>query len=139
MMIAARARLLLALPLLLFPIVGCDSTTGLDEMSLVSTWDGVGSLQTIDAGRGLKLLIGAHAGGTISGSWTKSEGSGQGSGSIAGVATEDDEIRLTLQGFLGDDPTFAGWLTDQHRMSGTMNAVDLDGSAVFRRRSVGLP
>ena len=55
------------------------------------------------------------------------------------VATEDDEIRLTLQGFLGDDLTFAGRLTDQHRMSGTMNAVDLDGSAVFPRRSVGLP
>ena len=62
MMIAGRPSLLLALPLLLFPIVGCDSTTGLDEMSLVSTWDGVGSLQTIDAGRGLKLLIGTHAG-----------------------------------------------------------------------------
>ncbi len=117
---------------------GCDSTTSLDEVSLVGTWNGVGSLQTIEEGQGLTVIIQEHAGGAISGTWTKNMGL-PGAGSITGGVAEADQIQFTLQGYPGTepDPTFRGHLTDQHRMAGSMDEVSLDGSAVFRRRSVG--
>ena len=132
------ASLFLTLLTLLFLTAACDSTTSLDEVSLVGTWDGVGSLQTVETGQGLTLFIQSHGGGSISGTWTKNQGVA-GLGSISSGAAQNEEIRFTLQGYPGDDPTFIGGLTDQHRMSGDMDVAQIDGSAVFRRRSVAAP
>ncbi len=127
--------LLLALPFIVLSTAACDSTTNLEEVSLVGIWDGVGELQTTDAGRGLTLFIESDGGGTVSGSWTRTQDVLH-QGNIVGSATESGGIALTLQFFPGVDPTFEGDLTDQHRMSGEMNVTELEGSAVFRRRSV---
>ena len=118
-------------------VVGCDSTTSLDEVSLVGTWNGVGSLQASDEGQDITVYIESHAGGEISGVWEK-RSSPVGIGSIANGSATNDEISFTLQGFPGvsPDPRFVGHLTDQHRMAGDIAEVDLSGAAVFRRSSV---
>ncbi len=132
------SSLLLTLPLIALVSYGCESNTNLDEVSLVGTWDGVGDLQTTDEGRGLTLFIQTDAGGTVSGTWTRKQDLLY-QGGVSGVTSESGQINLTLRSFPGDDPTFIGELTDQHRMSGSMNVMELDGSAVFRRRSVAQP
>ena len=129
--------LLMAVALIAFAS-GCDSTTNLEEVSLVGTWDGVGELQTTDEGRELTLFIETDAGGRVFGTWTRSQDVLY-QGNISGGTAEGGEISFTLESFPGNDPTFQGELTDQHRMSGTMTAVELEGSAVFRRRSVAQP
>ncbi len=128
------ASFLFALPFLV-AVVGCDSATGLDEVSLVGTWDGVGSLQTNDAGRDLHLFIQSHTGGALTGTWTRTDGASY-LGNITGGSVESGEIHFTLESYPGDDPSFAGRLTDQHRMSGSLDGIDLSGTAVFRRSSV---
>ena len=133
-----RTGLCLVLPALFCGLAGCDSTTALDEVSLIGTWGGVGSLQTSDAGRGLTLEVQSHVGGAISGRWTRRQET-LSQGTVSGEAGQGGAIRFTLGSFPGDDPTFDGRLTDQHRMSGTLDAVEVGGSAVFRRRSVSQP
>ena len=126
-------RLLPAFTLVFLAVSGCDSSLGLDQVSLIGVWDGVGDLQTTDDARGLKLYIQSHEGGVISGQWSTDATPLR---NISGGSAENDEIRFTLQGFPGEDPTFVGQLSQQHRMAGSMEELELSGPAVLLRRSV---
>lgn len=127
-----RTAYLIACSLFALTLSSCDSSTGLDNVSLVGRWDGVGALQLTTNGFGITLSVQSDANGTVSGSWV----SPRGSGNIAAGLVQDGDITFRLTSFPGTDPTFVGRLTDEHRMSGEFDALDLQGAAVFRRASI---
>lgn len=127
-----RFAYLIAVSLFATALASCDSATGLDEVSLVGRWNGVGALQLEDNGYGITLYVQSDANGAVTGNWISSRGSG----TIVEGSNQDGDISFRLSTFPGQDPTFSGRLTDQHRMSGNFDALDLSGPAVFRRSSV---
>ena len=122
--------------ILLVVLASCDSSVDPDE-DLVGTWDGVGALQSSTDGSGITLYIQTHAGGDgpLTGSWRREQAT-LSQGSIADGLVQGGEVTFRLAGFVGTDPTFVGELTSKHRLEGEFEAIALDGSAVFRRRSV---
>lgn len=127
-----RFSYLIAFSLFATTLASCDSATGLDEVSLVGRWNGVGALQLTDNGYGITLYVQSDANGTVTGSWISSRSSG----TIVAGSVQDGDISFRLSSFPGTDPTFVGQLTDQHRMAGDLEGLDLSGPAVFRRSSV---
>ena len=122
--------------ILLVVLASCDSSVDPDE-DLVGTWDGVGALQSSADGSGITLYIQTHAGGDgpLTGSWRREQAT-LSQGSIADGLVQGGEVTFRLAGFVGTDPTFVGELTSKHRLEGDLEDLPLDGSAVFRRRSV---
>lgn len=127
-----RTAYLIVFSLFATTLASCDSSTGLDSVSLVGRWNGVGALQLTDNGYGITLYVQSDANGAVTGTWA----SARGSGNIVGGAVQDGDVTFRLSAFPGPDPTFEGRLTDQHRMSGSLDALSLEGPAVFRRSSI---
>ena len=131
-----RRGFLFALPMIaVFALIGCESSTDIQDISATGRWDGVGPLQQVYPG--LLLQLSEQADGQVSGCWRFRGGTACGGPNVSGT-NNAGILNLTLSGFPSgtQSPTqFQGQFSHDFRMEGTLNGASLDGQAVFRRTS----
>ncbi len=107
-------------------ITGCDTVTDLSEVSAEGRWDSAGALQSVT------LFINPEsADGNFDGTWRL----GDRSAAITSGRNENGTITFTLQNFNGGPVEFQGEFTNQYRLAGELQGMQLGGEAVFRRTS----
>ncbi|TVR52662.1 MAG: hypothetical protein EA421_13170 [Gemmatimonadales bacterium] len=125
-----RRSFLFALPLIaLFALMGCESSTDIQDISATGSWDGVGPLQ--QAYSGLRLELEQQPNGNVSGQWWFAGGTRF---SVTGTNNAGN-LELTFSNFPTGTAQFQGQFTHDFRMEGTLNGANLTGAAVFRRTS----
>lgn len=126
-----RHSLLFALPLFVaLALMGCESSTDIQDIDATGQWDGVGPLQ--QAYPGLLLDLTQESNGVVTGSWRFRGGT---SYHLSGTNSAG-QLELTLSAFpTGTAAQFQGRFTNDFRMEGTLNGATLTGAAVFRRTS----
>jgi hypothetical protein len=127
-----RHSLLFAFPLFMaLALMGCESTTDIQDIDATGQWDGVGPLQ--QAYPGLLLNLTQEPNGVVTGNWRF-----RGTASAFNVSGTNSagHLELTLSSFpTGTAAQFQGQFTNDFRMEGTLNGAALTGAAVFRRTS----
>jgi hypothetical protein len=126
-----RRRIRLTVPIALLALAACDTTTGLDEVTMEGKWDAVGALGQVAPG--LRLLLQPEVNGTFTGTWYFTDTFPQ--GTVAGQRSGAETVSFTLFNYPGGNRNFSGVLTTILRMSGTMDVGQTDGEAVFLRSS----
>jgi hypothetical protein len=122
-----RRRLLPVLSLALMAlVVGCDSSTDLEDATAQGHWDGVGALQS--SFPEVRLDLAESPTGTITGTWRRA---GQ-VGSVSGV-NNDGQVTLELSSFEIGTVVFQGRFSNRYRLEGDLQGASLGGPAVFRR------
>jgi len=122
-----RRRLLPVLSLALMAlVVGCESSTDLEDTTAQGHWDGVGALQS--SFPEVRLDLAESSTGTITGTWRRA---GQ-VGSVSGVNT-NGQITLELSSFEIGTVVFQGKFSNRYRLEGNLQGASLGGPAVFRR------
>jgi hypothetical protein len=124
-------RIRLAVPIALLALAACDTTTGLDEVTMEGKWDAVGALGTVAPG--LRLLLQPEVNGNFAGTWYFTNDFPQ--GTVTGQRTGTETVSFTLFGYPGGNRNFAGALTTILRLAGTMDVGQTGGEAVFLRSS----
>jgi hypothetical protein len=118
-----------AIPLIVLALAACDTTTGLDGVTMEGKWDAVGVLG--QAVSGLKLRLQPETNGAFNGTWQTATISGTLQGQRAGT----EGVTFTLFGYPGGNRQFSGSLTTILRMVGTLDLGQTNGEAIFLRSS----
>lgn len=125
-----RRSFLFVLPMIAaLGLIGCESSTDIQDLSATGRWDGVGALQQVYPG--LLLELSEQSDGQVSGCWRFR---GTACQNVSGVNSAGS-LDLTLASFPTGTAQFEGEFTHDFRMEGTLNGAQLNGSAVFRRTS----
>ncbi len=124
-MLRRRFFPVLGLALMAF-LVGCESSTDLDDASAQGRWDGVGALQA--SFPEVRLDLAESSDGTITGTWRRGSQIGSASGQ-----NNNGQITLELSSFEVGTVIFQGQFTNRYRLAGQLQGATLGGDAVFRR------
>lgn len=118
------------LPALVFAfaalVVGCESSTDIEDASAQGRWDGVGALQA--SFPEVRLELAESANGTITGTWRRGSQVGSASGQ-----NNNGQVILELSSFEVGTVVFQGRFTNRYRLEGALQGANLGGPAVFRR------
>jgi hypothetical protein len=118
-------------PIAVLALAACDTTTGLEEVTMEGKWDAVGVLGEVAPG--LRLLLQPEVDGSFTGTWYFTDSFPQ--GIVMGQRSGSESVSFTLFGYPGGNRPFTGQLTTILRMAGTMDVGQTNGEAVFLRSS----
>ncbi len=125
-----RRSFLFAVPMLAaLALVGCESSTDIQDISATGRWDGVGSLQ--QSYPGLRLELQQDGNGNVSGQWWFTGGNRF---TVTGRNNAGD-VELNLLNFPSGTARFRGRFSHEFRIEGSLDPANLNGTAVFRRTS----
>jgi hypothetical protein len=120
-------RVLSLLSLALFAlVVGCESSTDLEDVTSQGRWESMGALEA--AFPQVRLELTEDASGNISGTWRR----GSQVGSASGVNNQG-VVSIELSSFEIGTVNFQGRFTNRYRLEGDLPGANLTGPAVFRR------
>lgn len=128
-----RRGFLFILPIIaVVSLIGCESSTDIQDLNATGQWDGVGALQ--QAYPGLLLQLSEQSDGQVSGCWRFRGTACPGVPNVSGV-NNAGSLDLTFASFPTGTAQFEGRFSHDFRIEGTLNGAGLNGSAVFRRTS----